>query len=159
MQLAFHSAVIITKDIKRLSAFYRDVLGQEIEFDLGNCTMLKCGLSLWQLHPEYPILKYRQKGFYAGGNKNLELCFETDDFERIVLSLERQNLQYLHPVITEKWGQRTIRFYDPDDNLIEVGESMPCFVRRLTGQGLSEKGVAEKTGLSIATIKTCLQTK
>jgi len=157
VSLRFHSVVIVARDVRSLGAFYRNVLEQQVEFDLGNCIIFKGGLSLWQLDPGYPIVKYRQIGFDKAGNRNLELCFETDEFETLVNDIQKYELSYLHPVVTEKWGQQTLRFYDPEDNLIEIGESMPCFVRRLAGQGLSLKALAEKTGLSLATVRTYLQ--
>jgi len=49
-----------------------------------------------------------------------------------------------------------MRFYDPDGNMIELGESMPCFCRRLFRSGLSEAEVAEKTGIQLETVREYL---
>ena len=40
------------------------------------------------------------------------------------------------------WGQRVVRFYDPDGHLIEVGESMRQVVHRFLAQGLTVAEVA-----------------
>ena len=40
-------------------------------------------------------------------------------------------MKFLHEINTEVWGQRNIRFYDPDGHLIEVGEAMHIFVARI----------------------------
>lgn len=34
------------------------------------------------------------------------------------------DMKLLHDLHDEPWGQRTIRFFDPDDHLIEAGESL-----------------------------------
>ena len=31
------------------------------------------------------------------------------------------DVQYVNKLMTHSWGQRVVRFYDPDGNLIEVG--------------------------------------
>ena len=33
-------------------------------------------------------------------------------------------IEYVHPVKEHGWGQRVVRFYDPDKHIIEVGENM-----------------------------------
>ena len=33
-------------------------------------------------------------------------------------------VQYVNRFMTHSWGQRVVRFYDPDGNLIEVGTPM-----------------------------------
>lgn len=58
-----------------------------------------------------------------------------------------------HDIEEEAWGQRTIRFFDPDGNLIELGESIPCFCRRLYGGGMTAEQVADKTGAHIDKVK------
>ena len=34
------------------------------------------------------------------------------------------SIQYVNQLMTHSWGQRVVRFYDPDGNLIEVGTPM-----------------------------------
>ena len=36
----------------------------------------------------------------------------------------------MHPVKEHSWGQRVVRFYDPDRHIIEVGENMKVVCRR-----------------------------
>ena len=45
---------------------------------------------------------------------------------RFVEKLERiyPEVNYVNRLITHSWGQRVVRFYDPDGNLIEVGTPM-----------------------------------
>ena len=62
-------------------------------------------------------------------------------------------MTFLHDTRLESWGQYTVRFFDPDGNLVEVGESIPCFVKRLYQEGLSIEDVAAKTSVPIETVK------
>ena len=34
------------------------------------------------------------------------------------------NVRYVNRLMTHSWGQKVVRFYDPDGNLIEVGTPM-----------------------------------
>ena len=59
-------------------------------------------------------------------NNASELYFEEQDIEGFVQKLERlyPEVKYVNRLMTHSWGQRVVRFYDPDGNLIEVGTPM-----------------------------------
>ena len=59
-------------------------------------------------------------------SNSCELYFEEQDIERFVEKLERlyPDIQYVNHLMTHSWGQKVIRFYDLDGNLIEVGTPM-----------------------------------
>jgi catechol 2,3-dioxygenase-like lactoylglutathione lyase family enzyme len=147
MKIKFHSAVVFTRDFEIMKSFYAEVLMQEIDFDFGNCIGFKNGLSLWQLKDEYPIAQKLERTFSDLGNNNLELCFETDDFDAVAESLQHQNIKYLHYKAEELWGQQTIRFYDPENNLIEIGETIACFVKRFRNSGMTIEEIAARTSV------------
>ena len=52
-----------------------------------------------------------------------ELYFEERDIEAFAERLEKlyPDTKYVNRLMTHSWGQKVIRFYDPDGNLIEVG--------------------------------------
>ena len=54
------------------------------------------------------------------------------------------------------WGQRTVRLYDPDGHLIEVGEDMGMVVRRFLASGMSMEAVSERMDVSIADLEKLL---
>lgn len=157
MEIKFHSTVIMTEEFELMKSFYQDILQQKIEFDFGNCIGFENGLSLWKLKEEYPISKKLGRTFDKSGNNNLEICFETDDFESVVESLKKHKLIYLHNETEELWGQQTIRFYDPENNLIEIGETIPCFVKRFKRQGLSNEEVSKRTSVPLEMVKKICQ--
>ena len=56
-------------------------------------------------------------------NNSAELYFEERDIEAFVEKLERlyPSIEYVNPLMVHSWGQKVVRFYDLDGNLIEVG--------------------------------------
>ena len=52
-----------------------------------------------------------------------ELYFEEPDIEHFVERLETlcPEIEYVNYLMTHSWGQKVVRFYDLDGNLIEVG--------------------------------------
>jgi hypothetical protein len=86
-------------------------------------------------------------------NKILELCFKTNDYDNDFKTILNLNSKLLLDQGIESWGQKTIRFFDPEDNIIELGETIPCFVKRLYDERLSVEEVAEKTGVAISLVK------
>ena len=59
-------------------------------------------------------------------NNSCELYFEEKDIEAFAAKLEKlyPSIQYVNKLMTHSWGQKVIRFYDLDGNLIEVGTPM-----------------------------------
>ena len=85
---------------------------------------------------------------HYGGN-DAELYLECEDLDAFVKLLNsRTDIVQLHPVKEHDWGQRGIRFYDPDMHIIEVSEPLPVVVSRFTQQGMSLSQISEKMGLS-----------
>lgn len=56
-------------------------------------------------------------------SNSCELYFEERDLEGFVRRLEDlyPDTVYVNRLMTHTWGQKVVRFYDPDGNLIEVG--------------------------------------
>ena len=56
-------------------------------------------------------------------SNSCELYFEEADIEGFINKLESMypEVKYVNRLMTHSWGQKVIRFYDPDGNLIEVG--------------------------------------
>lgn len=54
------------------------------------------------------------------------LYFEEANIEGFVKKLEEADIEieFVNKLMTHSWGQKVVRFYDPDGNLIEVGTPM-----------------------------------
>jgi uncharacterized glyoxalase superfamily protein PhnB len=60
------------------------------------------------------------------GHGNMDIYFESDDIEMAYQRLVDRNVEIIHPVEKQAWGQRVFRFYDPDHHIVEIGE--PSFI-------------------------------
>ena len=116
------NVLIVVKDIERSRRFYRDLFGLERILDNDGNMILTEGLVLqdekiWKNFLERDIKKE---------SNSCELYFEEKDIEGFIERLERYypEVKYVNPLMTHSWGQKVIRFYDPDGNLIEVGTPM-----------------------------------
>lgn len=152
MALKLQSTVLITSDLALMRKFYEDVLEQAVEFDFGNNIGYKSGLSLWELKQNYPISKALGYLYNKNGNHNLEICFETDEFEESISKIKQYNVDILHDTVVETWGQKTIRIFDPEKNIIEIGETMKCFVSRYYNEGYSVEDISKLTSVPIEVI-------
>lgn len=152
-----HSSVILVcGDFNVMKDFYLKVLGFEMVNDFGTCIALNNGLSLWKPADNHPISPYVSKKV----GSSFELCLETsrdDEFDSMVSRILSHAPKLLHDVRVESWGQKTIRFFDPEDNLIEYGEAIPTFVKRMSKEGLSASEIAQKTGVPLGQVEGMLQ--
>ena len=158
MKLHYHSVVIFCSDIAKQREFYEKFLGQNVAQDLGNCLVFENGFTLWKLDKKYPISKELGYTYEPIGNRNLELCFETENFGDAVENVVVSDLRMLHNVAEEEWGQYTIRFYDPEGNLVEIGETLKCMVSRMQSSGMSIEEIEKKSGLEKPFIENLLAT-
>jgi len=114
--------LIVVKDIEKSRKFYRDLFGIELVHDNDGNMILTEGLVL----QDEKIWKSFLGRDIIPKSNSCELYFEEQDIESFVEKLERlyPNVEYVNRLMTHSWGQRVIRFYDLDGNLIEVGTPM-----------------------------------
>ena len=111
--------LIVVKDIEKSKQFYHDLFGLEVVLDNDGNMILTEGLVL----QDEKIWKDFLGREIIPQNKSCELYFEERDIEAFVEKLEElyPSVNYVNKLITHSWGQKVVRFYDPDGNLIEVG--------------------------------------
>jgi len=63
----------------------------------------------------------------------------------------------VNSLVEHDWGQRVIRIYDPDDHVIEIGESIEFVARRFLNAGMSQEEISRKTGLSMERLEGMVQ--
>ena len=135
--MKFSGSLIVVADMERSKAFYNEVLGLEVILDFGANITLTGDLFL---QTKASWCKFIKKGEEEIINRNHagELYFGEECFDQFIDRLcQRTDIRYVHPVIEQSWGQRSVRFYDPDLHVIEVGEEMGSVVRRFIDGGLS----------------------
>jgi len=157
MTVRYQSAVLFVADIGRAKAFYVDVLGQQVLMDHGPNVGFVGGFALWQADAVEQVASV-QTGVNDQplGRDNLELYFEADDLVEMVMRLQERDVALVHPLLEQPWGQRTIRCYDPDGHIVEVGEPMPAVVRRLQGAGMGVEEIAGKTAMPVGVVTAML---
>ena len=116
------NVLIVVKDIEKSKQFYHDLFGLEMILDNDGNMILTEGLVLQE---EKYWKEFLKKEIIPESNA-CELYFEESDIEGFVEKLERlyPEVKYVNKLMTHSWGQKVIRFYDPDGNLIEVGTPM-----------------------------------
>ena len=111
--------LIVVKDIERSRRFYEELFGLEMLVDNDGNMVLSDGLVLQE---EKYWKVFLGKDIIPESN-SCELYFEEADIEGFINKLESMypEVKYVNRLMTHSWGQKVIRFYDPDGNLIEVG--------------------------------------
>ena len=114
--------LIVVKDIEKSKQFYHDLFGLNVVLDNDGNMILTEGLVL----QEEKIWKEFLGKEVVFQNNSCELYFEEKDIEAFVEKLERlyPSIQYVNQLMMHSWGQKVVRFYDLDGNLIEVGTPM-----------------------------------
>ena len=122
------NVLIVVKDIEKSRRFYHDIFGLDLVVDNDGNMVLTEGLALqdekiWRNFLDRDIIPE---------NNACELYFEESEIEEFVCKLERlyPSVQYVNRLMTHSWGQKVVRFYDLDGNLIEVGTPMSKSIER-----------------------------
>ncbi|MBQ5473890.1 MAG: VOC family protein [Lachnospiraceae bacterium] len=120
--MKFRNILIVVKDIEKSKKFYHDLFGLDMLLDNDGNMILTEGLVL---QDEAIWKKFLGKAVSYENNAT-ELYFEERNIEEFVEKLERlyPDIKYVNRLMTHSWGQKVIRFYDLDGNLIEVGTPM-----------------------------------
>ena len=114
--------LIVVNNIEKSRQFYHDLFGLQMILDNDGNMILTEGRVLQE---EKYWKEFLGKEIIPESN-SCELYFEEADIEGFIEKLENYypEVKYVNRLMTHSWGQKVIRFYDPDGNLIEVGTPM-----------------------------------
>lgn len=114
--------LIVVKDIEESKKFYKKLFGLDVILDNDGNVILTEGLvlqdkAIWESFINKDIIPE---------NNGTELYFEETDIEDFAEKLNSlyPDIKYVNKLMEHSWGQKVIRFYDLDGNLIEVGTPM-----------------------------------
>ena len=113
--------VIVVKDIESSKQFYKELFGLDVILDQEGNAILTEGLVLQESKVWEETLG--QKVVWK--NHASELYFEETDLELFLEKLQKYEREIpilSWPEVTEG-ARRAVRRYDPDGNMIEVGEA------------------------------------
>lgn len=142
--MKFICSFIAVSDIKRSRYFYEILLNQKPRFDFGENITYHGDFAI-HLESHFKNLIDNKK-IEHGGN-NFELYFEYDDLEQIVKILKENNITFLHDIREQPWRQKVVRIYDPDQHIVEIGESLEYLSFRLKNEGLSNEEISKITNM------------
>lgn len=119
IKMKFKNFLVVVEDIEKSKKFYEDLFGLKLIKDNDGNMILTEKLALQQ---KSYWGKFLNKGVIIESN-SAELYFEEENIEDFIIKLETlyPRIKYVNKLMTHTWGQKVIRFYDLDGNLIEVG--------------------------------------
>lgn len=143
--------LIVVSDIEKSKEFYTELFGLHVIRDFGGNIILSEGLVLQEKKAWEKLIE--KKVDFAGNNGGL--YFEENHMDDFIARLEesRFQIEYLNKLKERDWGQRVLRFYDPDKHVIEVAETTESVIRRFLNEGMTVEEVAEKTRILVEDVR------
>ena len=149
--MKFSSTLLVVSDMEKSKEFYTKLLRQKITMDLGEnvifgkfCLQTKESWTEFILRPADEIL---QK------SNNCELYFEEKNFDTFLRRLMKSNVKLVAQPLEHRWGQRVVRFYDPDYHIIEVGETLKAVCKRFRNAGMTPEEISVRMDYPLAIIQ------
>ena len=152
--MKYISTLIAVSDMKKSKQFYHDVLGMNVVADFGANVTLDGGLVMQTMDTWTSFIRTDK---VVLPNNAGELYFEEEDLDAFLENLKQFDICYVHPLFEHRWGQRVVRFYDPDRHIIEVGEKLNTVILRFMEQGLSAEETAIRMDIPLDFVTACLE--
>ena len=114
--------LIVVTDVEKSKVFYKDLFGLDVVTEQEGNAVLTEGLFV----QDAGIWKHTLGSEIVFPSNASELYFEERDIERFAERLEayEEEIRYVDRLTELPWGQKLLRFYDPDGHLIEVRTPM-----------------------------------
>ena len=155
--MKFKNPLLVVSNMERSVKFYRTVLGLRITADFGANKTLTGGICL-QTAQSWPTLIGKAGEEVAYGGCDAELYFEEENLDAFLARLDTlEGIEYVHPLVEHRWGQRAIRIYDPDRHIIEVGESLRAPMLRFAAQGMSREQIAVRMDVPLSLVEKMMK--
>jgi catechol 2,3-dioxygenase-like lactoylglutathione lyase family enzyme len=143
--MKFVCPLIVVNNMEASRSFYENTLNQKVQFDFGENISFEGGFAIHLKSHFSDLISISENDIVQKSNSG-ELYFEEEDLDSFLKKLKDiDTLEYIHGLKEQPWGQRVIRFYDPDKHIIEVGEPMESVVKRLLSKGLSVEETSKRT--------------
>lgn len=152
--MKFKNPLLVVSDMDISVKFYKEVLGLRKIMDFGENVTLTGGVCLQTKETWAEFIENDSLSF---GGKTYEIYFEEDEFDSFANKLKNLDINYVHPVKEHSWGQRVVRFYDPDCHIIEVGENIKTVCKRFLESGMTPEQTAERMDVPLKFVKGCIK--
>lgn len=150
----YKGTLIAVKDMVESKNFYHDILGINVVGDFGANVQLEGGLFLQTLETWRSFINEKE---VCLKNNAIELYFEVSDIDEFYKKLQAANIEFVHELLEHNWGQRVIRFFDPNHHIIEAAEEMSMVVKRFFNNGMTVEQSAKRMDVPVDYIKECLK--
>ena len=152
--MKFICSLITVSDIKRSRDFYENLLNQKVKYDFGENVTYNGDFAI-HLRTHFKEL-IDNKEIRPGGN-NFELYFEYDNLEQIVRKLKENKVIFIHEIREQPWRQKVVRIYDPDKNIVEIGETMEYLSFRLFKESLTIEQISSITNMPVDFVEKSIE--
>lgn len=155
--MKFKNPLLVVTDINNSIMFYTKVLGLHVTMDFGTNVTLTGGVCL-QTQESWLDFTQLTANDLSFNHHSCEIYFEEDNFDQFIAKLEKiPGISYIHPVVEHTWGQRAVRFYDPDKHIIEVGENIKTVCKRFINSGMTVEEVAQRMDVPLKFVNSCIR--
>jgi catechol 2,3-dioxygenase-like lactoylglutathione lyase family enzyme len=141
--IQFKGPAAYVRDLDRSRRFYEDVLGLKVARAMERdgkpiAVAYTAGLSIWDACDAFSAIFGSPAPDARQSNRPVwENAFEVQDVDAMYERAIAAESRFAHPLRELHWGQRTFRVYDPDGNIVDVGETHAAAVRYMVAGGLS----------------------
>jgi catechol 2,3-dioxygenase-like lactoylglutathione lyase family enzyme len=157
MEIRYVCPLITVQNIKKSREFYENILKQEVEIDHGENIAFKGGFAIHDIDHFQNLTGKPIMTKTSDPKDFMEFYFELDKIEELEAKLKSLNVEFVHETREQPWGQRVMRFYDPDNYIIEVGEPLEFVIKRFADQGLSLEEISKKSSMPTEFVEMVLK--
>ena len=144
--MSFVSSIIVVEDVLRSRTLYEKILDMKVSGDFGIYNVgFEGGLSLYRKTFFQELIDGQVD---LDRHNNVVLYFEVENLEDLEQKIARNRFEFIHRIREQPWKQRTFRFYDYDNHILEIAERMDIVIYRLQQNGNSVEEIATLTGYS-----------
>lgn len=141
--MKFAGTLLAVRDISRARKLYEGLLGCKVGMDLGVHVAYTNGVFLQEEQSWLSFIDKQADEITFGANA-FELYFDEHEIESFYVRLLAFGVELVHELKEHSWGQRVVRFYDPDGHIIEVGEHMGDVAHRFLNEGMTREQAAKR---------------
>ena len=112
---------LLVNDFDKSLAFYRDILGLELNTQEGKFANFKVEnieLAIMQKENTKELVPAE----YLNNGGSVFLCFQVDDVNLAYETLKKKGVSFITSPKVTSWGQVVAYFQDPDNNIWEISK-------------------------------------
>lgn len=115
--MRFTGVCIVSDNVPRLCAFYREILKLEPE-EANIFEIIPTKGAVLSIYSSERTEKMAPGCLNGAGTGRYTIEFEVDDVDRGFVRLQAMNVEFVKPPTTQPWGRRSVWFRDPDRNIV-----------------------------------------